>query len=166
MTRSMFCPKCGAGARSVDSYCTRGGQWMPDIDALNRPGVFRKWSREQKLRKMRVLEALSAVLSLASAAAIIFVLSGWAGTQLLILAAFLCFIVAAYQVINFYLDHKLQRRVSQSRAGGTGPIKAAAENDARPLGAGGATPFVGGGSVVEETTKLLEPVPRKSRRGQ
>lgn len=164
MMKSMFCPKCGAGPQGADSYCKRCGEWVPDIDALNRPGLFRKWTREQKIRKMRVLEALSAALSLASAGVIISVLTGGAGTQLLILAVFLCFIVAAYQVVNFYLGHKLQQRVRQSRAAGTEAIKAGAENETQALGPGGAAPFVGGRSVVEGTTQLLEHVPRKSKR--
>ena len=160
----MFCPKCGADAQSADSYCKRCGEWLPDIDALARPRLFRKWTREQKIRKMRILEAISAGLSLAAAAIIISVLRGGADTQLLTLAVFCCFIVAAYQVVNFYLGHKLQQGVEQSRAGGTGEIKAGAAEGARALGSGDATQFVGGDSVVEGTTKLLERVPRKAQR--
>jgi hypothetical protein len=160
----MFCPKCGADAQSAESYCKRCGEWLPDIDALARPGLFRKSTREQKIRKMRILEAISAGLSLTSAAIIISVLRGVADTQLLILAVFSCLIVAAYQVVNFYLGHKLQQRVDQSRAGGAGEIKVGAEESVRALSTGEATPFVGGRSVVEGTTKLLEPLPRKAKR--
>jgi hypothetical protein len=160
----MFCPKCGADGQSADSYCKRCGEWLPDIDALARPMLFRKWTREQKIRKMRILEAISAGLSLTSAAIIISFLRGGAETQLLILAVFCCFIVAVYQVVNFYLGHKLQQRVEQSRAGGAGEIKAGAEEAARALSTGAATPFVDGESVVEGTTKLLEPVPRQAKR--
>src|SRR5918997_7018442 len=144
----MFCPKCGAEAQSAESYCRRCGEWLPDIDALARPSLFRKSTREQKIRKMRILEAISAGLSLTSAAIIISVLAGGGETQLLILAVFCCLIVAAYQVVNFYLGHKLQQRVEQSRAGSTGEIKAGAEEEVRVLSAGDATPFVGGGRVV------------------
>jgi len=160
----MFCPKCGADAQSADSYCKRCGEWLPDIDALARPMLFRKWTREQKIRKMRILEAISAGLSLTSAAIIISFLRGGAETQLLILAVFCCFIVAAYQVVNFYLGHKLQQRVEQSRAGSTGEIKTGAEEGVRELSTGDATQFVGGHSVVEGTTKLLERVPRQAKR--
>ena len=160
----MFCPKCGAGDQRADSYCKRCGEWLPDIDALARPRLFRKSTREQKIRKMRILEAISAGLSLTSAAIIISVLRGGGNTQLLILAVFCCLIVAAYQVVNFYLGHKLQQRVDQSRTQGTGEIKAVAEDRVRALSTGDATPFVGGHSVVEGTTKLLEPLPRKAKR--
>ena len=166
MMKSMFCPKCGADGQSADTYCKRCGEWLPDIDALARPRLFRKWTREQKIRKMRVLEALSAGLSLTSAAIIISVLAGGVGTQLLILAVFLCFIVAAYQLVNFYLGHKLQQRVGQSRAGSTGEIEAGAEKRARALSPGDATQFAGGQSVVEGTTRLLEPIPREAKRDE
>jgi hypothetical protein len=160
----MFCPKCGADAQNAEAYCKRCGEWLPDIDALARPRLFRKSTREQKIRKMRILEAISAGLSLTSAAIIISVLRGGADTQLLILAVFSCLIVAAYQVVNFYLGHKLQQRIDQSRTQSPGEIKAGAEESARALSAGDATPFAGGHSVVEGTTKLLEPLPRKAKR--
>jgi hypothetical protein len=162
----MFCPKCGADGQSAESYCKRCGEWLPDIDAIARPRLFRKSTREQKIRKMRILEAISAGLSLTSAAIIISVLRGGAETQLLILAVFCCFIVAAYQVVNFYLGHKLQQRVDKSRAVGAGEIKAGAEENVRVLSTGDATPFVGGRSVVEGTTKLLEPLPREAKRDE
>jgi len=164
MVKSMFCPKCGADDQSADSYCRRCGEWLPDIDALARPRLFRKSTREQKIRKMRILEAISAGLSLTAAAIIISVLRGGGETQLLFLAVFCCLIVAAYQVVNFYLGHKLQQRVDESRARSTGEIKPGAEESVRALGAGDATPFAGGQSVVEGTTQLLEPLPRKAKR--
>ncbi|HEX8177204.1 MAG TPA: hypothetical protein VF543_19100 [Pyrinomonadaceae bacterium] len=134
------------------------------MDTLAQPRLFRKWTREQKIRKIRVLEAFSAGFSLTSAAIIISVLAGSAKTPLLILAVFFCFIVAAYQVVNFYLGYKLQQRIDQSRTEGMEEMKAGAKTGGRVLSAGDATPFVGGRSVVEGTTELLEPLPRKAKR--
>ena len=162
--KSMFCPKCGADAQSAESYCKRCGEWLPDIDALVRPRLFRKWTREDKIRKMRVLEAVSAGLSLIAAAIIISILAGGGNTQLLFLATFCCLLVAAYQVVNFYLGYKLQQRVDQSRAG-TDEI-AAAEKGVRVLTSADATPFVAGHSVIENTTELLEPIPREGKRDE
>ena len=163
---SMFCPKCGADAQSAESYCKRCGEWLPDIDALARPRLFRKWTREQKIRKMRVFEAVSAGLSLTSAAIIISILTGGGDTQMLFLAAFCCLLVAAYQVVNFYLGYKLQQRVDQSRADRPDEIKAEAEKRVRVLSPADATPFAGGRSAVEDTTELLEPVPREAKRSE
>lgn len=99
----MFCPKCGADGQSAESFCKRCGEWLPDIDDLSRPRLFRKRTREEKIRKMRVLEAVSAGLSLTAATIIISILAGGGDTQLLFLAAFCCLLVAAYQVVNFSL---------------------------------------------------------------
>lgn len=165
MTKTMYCPKCGADAQSAESYCKRCGEWLPDIDALVSPGLFRMPTREDKIRKMRVLEAVSAGLSLISAAIIISILAGGGDTQLLFLATFCCLLVAAYQVVNFYLGYKLQQRVDQSRAG-TDVIGAEAEKGVRVLRSGDATPFVGGHSVIENTTELLEPIPREGKRDE
>ena len=162
----MFCPKCGADAQSAESYCKRCGEWLPDIDDLVRPRLFRKRTREEKIRKMRVLEAVSAGLSLTSAAIIISILAGGGDTQLLFLAAFCCVLVAAYQVVNFYLGYKLQQKVDQSRADSTGEIKAETEKGVRVLSSADATPFVGEHSVVENTTQLLEPIPREAKRNK
>jgi hypothetical protein len=140
---------------------------LPDIDALARPRLFRKRTREEKIRKMRVLEAVSAGLSLTSAAIIISILAGGGDPGLLFLAAFCCFLVAAYQVVNFYLGHKLQQRVDHSRAEGTDENKVEAEKRVRELNPAAATSsFVGGHSVVENTTELLEPIPRQAKRDE
>lgn len=166
MIKSMFCPKCGADAQAADSYCKRCGEWLPDIDALTRPRLFRKRTREEKIRKMRVLEAVSAGLSLTAAAIIISILAGGGDTQLLFLAAFCCVLVAAYQVVNFYLGYKLQERIDQTRAKRTDAVKAGAENRVRGLSSGDATSFVGGHSVVDNTTELLEPIPGEAKRNE
>ena len=158
----MFCPRCGADAQTAESYCKRCGEWLPDIDALVKPRLFRKRTREEKIRKMRVLEAVSAGLSLTSAAIIISILGG-GDKQLLFLAAFCCFLVAAYQVVNFYLGYKLQQRVEESRADITDELKAEDTKKVRALSPGDQTTFIGH-SVVENTTELLEPLPRQAKR--
>lgn len=83
--------------------------------------------------------------------------------QLLFLAALCCVVVAVYQIVNFYLGHKLHQRIDESRSNTPDTIKAAEENVAR-LSAADTAPFVNRASVIENTTELLEPVPRKSKR--
>ena len=156
----MFCPKCGAGAQNADSYCTRCGEWLPNLDSLTRGGFFRKRTREEKIRKMRVLEAVSAGLSLTAGAIIFSVLQGSADSQLLFLALLCCLIIAAYQTVNFYLGYTLQKRIEQSR------LKEVALPTKAPvaLRSGDSTPFVNQHSVVENTTEHLEAIPRKVKR--
>jgi hypothetical protein len=115
---------------------------------------------------MRVLEAVSAGLSLTAGTIIISVLAGGGDTQLLFLAAFCCLLVAAYQVVNFYLGYKLQQRIDQTRAKGTGEISGESTNKIRGLSAGDATSFIAGAGVTEHTTELLEPLPRQAKPNQ
>jgi hypothetical protein len=163
MRKNMFCPKCGADGQSAESYCKRCGEWLPDLDAIRRPGLFRKRTREEKIRKMRVLEAVSAGLSLSAGAIIIAVLAAGTDVQLLNIAVVCCVVVAVYQMVNFYLGYKLQQRIDQSRSGHPDEIKAA-EKEVGRLNAADATQFVNRTSVVENTTELLESVPREASR--
>ena len=156
----MFCPKCGADAQNAESYCTRCGEWLPDLNSLTRPGLFRKRTREEKIRKMRVLEAISAGLALTAAALIFAVISGSAETQLLFLSLLCCLIVAVYQIVNFYLGSTLQKKIEESRLQ---PEKLPHE-EVEQLGSGASTTFVNPQSVVENTTKHLDAVPRKVKR--
>ena len=160
MAKMLFCSKCGAPDQSAESYCKRCGDWIPDVDALTRRGLFRKSTREEKLRKMRVLEMVSAGLSLTSAAIIAAVLVG-NDTQFLFLAFLCCLFVALYQGVNFYLGRNLQQKINQSRVKETGTLP---ESRVGALNSGEATEFVNNVSVVENTTKRLEPIPRKANR--
>ncbi len=156
----MFCPKCGADAQNADSYCTRCGEWLPDLNSLARPGLFRKRTREEKIRKMRVLEAISAGLALTAAAIIFGVSRGFADSQLLFLSLLCCLIVAVYQIVNFYLGSTLQKKIDQSRR----KTDRLEHKHVEQLESGQSTTFVNPQSVVENTTKHLDAVPRKAKR--
>jgi hypothetical protein len=159
----MFCPKCGTDAQSVESYCKRCGEWLPDLENLGRPRLFRKSSRDEKIRKMRVLEAISAGLSLTSAAIIISILAGGGERQMLFLAAFCSILVVVYQIINFYLGYKIQQKINHSRIEGIKEIEPQAEKGVGMLGSADTTQFVNNHSVIDNTTELLEPIPQRIR---
>ena len=160
MPKIMFCPKCGAADQSAESYCKRCGDWLPDVEALTRPGLFRKRTREEKIRKMRVLEVVSGGLSLTAAAIIFTVLYGNGDVQLLFMAFLCCLFVAVYQVVNFYLGKNLHQKINQSRV----KEMEAAENRVGALNSGEATAFVNRSTVVENTTERLEAIPRNAKR--
>ena len=159
----MFCSKCGADGQRAESYCKRCGEWLPDLDTIRRPALFRKRTREEKIRKMRVLEAVSAGLSLTAGGIISAVLVAGSDTQLLYLAVLCCVVVGIYQMVNFYLGYKLQQRIDRSRSGLPDAIEGAQEAFGK-LNAADTTPFVNRASVVENTTELLEPLPREAKR--
>ena len=160
----MFCPKCGAGDQIAESYCKSCGEWLPDFNVRGWKGFFRKPSREERIKKIRSLEAVSAGLSLTSAAIIIGFISTGRNGQLLFLAAFCALLVTVYQVVNFYLGYKIQHRIDRSRVDNV--IHVPSSNETRELRSADAAQFVDPPSVVENTTDLLEPIPRKSRRDQ
>ena len=113
---------------------------------------------------MRLLEALSAGLSLTSAA-IIFTLLPYAGNlRLLNVAAYCCVIVAIYQGINFYLGYTLHKRADRSRLD-PNAIAGESRTTSRRLSAADTNLFVGAPpSAVENTTQLLDPIPCKVQR--
>lgn len=87
----MFCQKCGARDQSVDSYCKRCGEWLPDPEQVGRHrGGIRSRTPEQRNRKMRVMEALSALFSLGAFLIIMGVLAGKLDKPMLVLAADFC----------------------------------------------------------------------------
>ena len=113
---------------------------------------------------MRILEAVSAGLSLTSAAIIFSILATGRNTQLLLLAAICGVIVAVYQIINFYLGYNLQRRIDQSRGDTTTEVYLPAENRLGQMNPADTSQIAQAHSVVDNTTKLLDPVPREGRR--
>ena len=164
--KTIYCQKCGAAGQSVEAYCKRCGEWLPDMDALARPGLLRKLTREEKIRKMRHLEIISAGLSLISVAVILTVLAGQNDKQFLFLAVICCSLVAIYQMVNFYLGYKLRSKAAENRAEKGNPIDAKTTDDMRRLGEVDKNQFVEIPSVVENTTELLDAVPRVSKRTQ
>lgn len=164
---TMFCPNCGADNQSVESYCRSCGKWLPDIDALTNRKLFGKLTREQKIEKIRILEAISAGLSLTSTAIIISILAG-GDVKMLFLAAFCCIVVAIYQVINFYLGYKLQQKTIQNRAENIDETEQIAGKRVNTLNAADTTQFINQQSIIENTTELLEPehIPRRSERNK
>ena len=112
---------------------------------------------------MRVLEVVSAALSIMSAMIIVF--ADPRDTYALKIALTCCLIVAAYQAINFYLGYKLHHRTERGRTDDTNAVAGAAQATAPQLNAGDTNFFVrGAASAVENTTELLDPLPRKAQR--
>lgn len=161
----MFCSKCGAADQSADSYCKRCGEWLPDTKRLGRRrGRLRARTPEQRHQKMRILEAMSAIAALSSAFIILAALAGKVDRHGLSMAVELCFVTAAFQIVNFAIGYSLQKRLRQGRdeTDRTGILEAA---DPAQLNRADTSNLArAASSVTESTTELLDPVPRVMER--
>jgi hypothetical protein len=166
MMNPIFCPKCGASDQRPESYCRRCGQWLLDIDAPTQPRIFRKKTREEKIRKMRILEVVSAALAFTSAAIIFSVLSGSGDTSLLNLAGICCIIIAVYQAVNFYFGYTLQPKRNKDHVQGGREIEVRTKDLPHALDGYGDGRFIEMPTVTENTTELLRPKRREGQPGE
>ncbi len=160
----MFCPKCGNSGQAPDSYCRQCGEWLPDLSSGHGVGRFRRSSREHKVRKMRVLQFVSIGLSLASTAMIISFLSGSLDKGLLTLAALCGFLVAVYQMITVFIGKSVLAPKSGQSESAKPQISTTQDVAYEALNPADTGTFIKPDSVVDDTTALLDPVPRSKTR--
>ena len=171
----MFCPTCGAGDQRADAYCTRCGEWLLDAKSAQghwHPVLRRARTPEQRMKMMLVFNALDAVLALASAIIIYATQAGSAGhASLVYLAAAFCIVIAAHQIVSLAINLKIQQRLKRARTDNANNAAAlAGETNAHahalnPADSGLFT-NVQRGSITENTTELLEAVPRQPEQRQ
>ena len=160
----MFCSKCGDADQTPDSYCRQCGEWLPS-PATGSGGLFRGSTREQRVKRMRMMQFVSAGLSIASAVMILVYLLNDGDKQLLRISVVCGFVVAIYQIISLIIGYKvLTPKVDRTNeqaaaiAGNTQPSQAF-------LQAAHPTEFLKADSVVENTTELLDRVPARKSGG-
>lgn len=175
----MFCPHCGAENRLAEGYCTRCGEYLPDLKSQGGgwPPRRRPRTPEQKMRVMAVFSAVNAALALSSSIALYATHLGRASDPdthwAVFMAAAFCMVIAAHQTVSFIFNMQLQSRLKKARqsdarareAEGAGARELGGADARRALGEPDAAPFEGVRSVTENTTELLEPVPRRGARG-
>lgn len=169
----MFCPTCGAGEQRADAYCTRCGQWLTDANAAQghwHPVFRRARTPEQRMRMMLVFNAMDAALALAAAILLFSTQMGRGEAQAhVFIAAAFCIVIAVHQVVSLLVNLKIQRRLKRAREEKAAEALASgAHAGAAPaLGAGDSGLFVNvQGSVTENTTELLNAVPRQTEQRQ
>jgi len=157
----MFCPKCGTSEQSPESYCRNCGVWLVDPDAVSKSGLFRKSTREEKIRKIRTLEFISIGMSLTSAVIIFAFMFGSLDRGLLFLAMACGLVVVGYQAVNMYLGYKVakdlprQRTVDKQKSETSPILEFPSTTTARQLNVPA--------SVTDGTTELLDPTPASKR---
>ena len=160
--KQMFCPACGAADQSSNAYCKRCGEWLTDKKSFGGRGASKP---EQRITSMIVFNGLSALLALFSAIALYATyLNTPEAKWSVYVAGACCFVIAIHQMISmgFALELKLRLKRGQSDAGQQAIISQPGDVVAA-LSSGKTTQFVQPPVVTENTTELLEGVPRLSR---
>ncbi|HEV2800301.1 MAG TPA: hypothetical protein VGW12_07380 [Pyrinomonadaceae bacterium] len=171
----MFCPTCGAAEQRPDAYCTRCGEWLADPTAAQghwHPVFRRARTPEQRMKMMLVFNTLDALLAVASAAILYATQAGaeHPSARIYLVATF-CVVIATHQIVSLVVNLKIQQRLKRAREDKGGRAARAGETNAgaQALNPADVNLFVGarrGGGVTENTTKLLDAVPRKPEQRQ
>ena len=159
----MFCPKCGAGEQREKAYCTRCGEWLPDLKAAGRR-QFGGMTPQENVRTMLIFNLLSTLFALLTAAALYATYFGHGGKWAIQFAASFCLVVAAWQMTNFFVALKLRQRFKRGRESEAGhALEAGAPTDERALSSADTAQFLDAPSVMETPTESLDPISRGER---
>ena len=149
-----------------ESYCRACGEWLPDI-AKRGIKSFAGDSPEESLYISLFLSAMSSIVALLLAVWLYATYLGRPGVPgiIYVTAAFLL-AIAGWQASNFYVGIKLRKKLVRRRKGNfaasPNEFNDIASQSNAALPAADASQFIGqAASVTENTTELLEPVPRK-----
>jgi hypothetical protein len=159
----MFCPNCGAADQRPNAYCKRCGEWLADKRSLSGRGASKP---EERMTAMIVLNGLSALLALFSAIALYATYLGTpeAKWSVYVAGAF-CFVIAIHQIVSFAYALELKLRLKRGHTVPGQALGSEAEGSVAALGSGETIRFVDARNVTENTTELLEAVPRVKQPG-
>ena len=159
----MFCPNCGAADQSPTAYCKRCGEWLADKRSFGGAGASKP---EQRMTVMVVFNALSALLALFSAIALYatYLNTPEVKWSVYVAGAF-CFVIAIHQMINLAFALELKLRLKRGHTYAEQKVVTEISASVPALGSGETTQFVDARSVTENTTELLEAIPRVTKPG-
>jgi hypothetical protein len=152
----MFCPKCGAGEQKGNAYCTRCGEWLPELKSLRRD------SPQQLLTFINFINGFSLLLSLA-ASALLFtaILSSRGQAQWpVVVANVLCIMIFSWQLAGLIMGLILAKRLRRGREGAAGTGRPDAGANYLPDAARFEAQAREVRSITENTTELFEPAQR------
>ena len=154
----MFCSNCGAADQSPNAYCKRCGEWLADKRSFGGRGGSKP---EERMTAMIVFNGLSALLALFSAIALYATyLNTPEAKWSVYVAGACCLVIAIHQMISLAFALELKLRLKRGQADASQAFVSEAADSVAALGSGETTQFVEAKSVTENTTELLEAVPR------
>ncbi len=163
----MFCQHCGSENQRAKAYCTRCGEWLPDLKSPLR----RAASPLETVSMMIVFNGMSIFLGLLAAVALfIMFFAREAHWGFLAMSATFCLITAIYQLTSFVSGMRLRQRLEARRVdkAANAPERLnGVAGGVKTLQAADTSPFFGAGSVTDRTTDLLAPQPlTPARKGE
>lgn len=154
----MFCPQCGTDGQKADAYCKRCGEWLPDMPGFARRALWGQGIKpEQRIKTMLIWQAVSTVLALFSAIALL--ANGWnAGNakKLVYIVSSICFVIAAVQVDNFFVGLRMRQTFKRSRSDAEHAIGPVVESGASLIKSPDTAEFTGTPGAREATTRRLD----------
>src|SRR5258708_188890 len=159
----MFCSNCGAADQSPNADCKRCGEWLTDKKSLGGRGASKP---QQRMTSMIVFNGLSALLALFSAIALYATyLNTPEAKWSVYVAGACCLVIAIHQMISMAFALELKFRLKRSHSDARKAIELEACDSVAALANGKTTQFVETPLVTENTTELLEAVPRVTKPG-
>ena len=159
----MFCPNCGIADQSPKAYCKRCGEWLADKKSFSGRGASKP---EERMTAMIIFNGLSALLALFSAIALYATYLGTPEAKWSVyVAGACCIVIAIHQMLSFAFALEFKLRLKRGRTDTRPAIASEAGGSVAALGSGEATQFVDARTVTEDTTELLEAVPRVKEPG-
>jgi hypothetical protein len=162
----MFCPNCGAGEQQPNAFCKRCGVWLTEFRAVRRK------SPEESLKAIAILSGVGAGFMLFSTIVLYALFFSGNKSALLGVAAAFCFAVLIYQIFNVVYSLNLRQRIKHARESADDEKQRRATDELNAaqtfasLEAANTDEIIPPPSVTEDTTRILEPLPRESRKGR
>ncbi len=152
----MFCPKCGNADQQIDTFCRNCGTFLPDFDKLK----SKENTPEAHLKANTVLSLMTGIVSLTLAILLYSIFLGKPDTPIIIYitAGFLT-AMFFWQAQSFWRNLLLKKQIPPRNVETNAQIEDA--NTGKLLNEPNFENFVPT-SVVADTTKNLDKLPRKS----
>lgn len=154
----MFCPKCGKGEQTANSFCRQCGEWLPDMNSVNRRGIA-KMSPAKSAKLMLIFSIMCAALALAMAIILGATFGGGKDKMIPPIAVVFVFsiLIAAWQIVNSVVGFQLYQHFKRGKNNSSETNELAAPATPNALTAADTNQFIRP-SVVEHTTERLVPI--------
>ena len=170
----MFCPNCGKSEQSADSYCRNCGQFLTDMSGksylINK--ILGGSTPDTQVKVNLTINIATTLISILLLGFLngyydsLYERTGQSPPPVIYLVYIFLGLVSAWQFLSFLINLRLQRKLS-GRGQAIAPAEQSVDQEAVSHGATQKSlpeanfEGIAPASVVEDTTKILNKVPRK-----